>query len=320
MVYYRVVVKALGPSETALVSGTIWGHLAWAVRYLEGESELLGWLEAQTQQPWLISSWMPEGMLPKPLLPPSSKPPATGSLGEAEIYKKFNKAEFVSEDTFARLRGSMSDAGLAAAASAEWKAGKAPAAAGGDPALSSSGMRVAHNRIDRVSGRTPEEGGLFFDDVEVMTAGAGRQFFVGTPSPSIEKLQALLDFVGSSGFGANASTGCGHFHFELREEKTLFSAAGTRAMSLSHGVLTANMKDPRYRAHTHYGKLGGHFATGSFSPFKYPVLMMKPGATFTPADEGPFGELLNGVHHDAQLGALRQHALHLPVQFTEEAS
>jgi CRISPR-associated protein Csm4 len=91
-------------------------------------------------------------------------------------------------------------------------------------------------------------------------------------------------------------------------------------MSLSHGVLTGNMKDPRYRAHTHYGKLGGHFATGSFSPFKYPILMMRPGATFAPDGGGPFGELLDGVHHDKLLSALRQHALHLPVYFTEVAS
>lgn len=88
-------------------------------------------------------------------------------------------------------------------------------------------------------------------------------------------------------------------------------------MSLSHGVRTKNMLHVRYRQHVHFGKTGGHYATGSFSPFKYPLLMMCPAATFTPSDDGPFGELLHGVHHDPALASIVHYALHLPLAFSE---
>jgi len=133
-----------------------------------------------------------------------------------------------------------------------------------------------------------------------------------TPSPCLERLQSLFDYIGSVGFGANASTGRGQMRFEIREEQALFEGRGARAMSLSHGILTGNMYEPKYKQHTHFGRLGGHFASGSFSPFKYPILMMRPGATFRPADEGPFGKLVPDVHHDPALHRVRQHAMHLP--------
>jgi len=34
-------------------------------------------------------------------------------------------------------------------------------------------LRLAHNRIDRITGRTPEEGGLFFEEVEIPESAEG---------------------------------------------------------------------------------------------------------------------------------------------------
>ena len=93
-----------------------------------------------------------------------------------------------------------------------------------------------------------------------------------------------------------------------------FDYDGNRILSLSHGVLTANMAAPLYKLHTHYGKLGGLYAGGERSPFKYPLLLTRPGATFSPAAAGPFGELLTGVHpHHPEI---HQNAWHLGLPFT----
>lgn len=317
MTHYRITVTPLSPSETALVSGTVWGHLAWAVRYVEGESVFENWLSEQEKQPWLVSSQMPVGKLPRPLLSPPQRPSGNVSIEELDEHKKLTKAAFISEGVFTKLRNGMSEPALLQAMRSE--DGDAIAIPGTGKAEGSRSLRLAHNRIDRRSGRTPEEGGLFFEEVEIPEMAGGLQLFMFTPTPCLERLQSLFGYIGSVGFGANASTGRGQIKFEIQEEQALFEGRGARAMSLSHGILTGNMQEPKYKQHTHFGRLGGHFASGSFSPFKYPILMMRPGATFRPADEGPFGKLVPDVHHDPALQGVRQHALHLPLFFTEVA-
>jgi CRISPR-associated protein Csm4 len=306
MTHYRITVTPLGPWETALVSGTLWGQLAWAVRYLDGEAAFTVWLDGQMNDPWLISSGMPEGMLPKPLLTPASVVKRSASIEDADRDKSYRKAEFIDETVFLQLRERMGSESLAKILS-----DRSPVAPGAFL------QRSAHNRISRITGRTPEEGGLFFNDQMFSLPERRSQLFIRTSSPCSEHLEALFGFIGLNGFGANASTGCGHMKFEIEEEKDLFAGTGNRAVSLSHGTLTPGMKAARYRQHMHHGKLGGHFASGPFSPFKFPILMLKPGATFSPSGDGPFGELLSGVHHDPALAGIRHHALHLPLLFTE---
>lgn len=310
MIHYRITITPQGPRETELVSGTIWGHLAWAVRYLEGEAAFAAWLYEQIREPWLVSSSMPEGMLPKPILAPAIETQRAFDLAEADRQKDCQKIEFIDEKIFMKLRHRMETRAL------DREIAKKPDHRDKEPER----FLAAHNRISRTTGRTPEEGGLFFHDLMIERPDIRSQIFMRTHEPCKERIEALFDFIGSNGFGANASTGCGLMKFEIVEETELFAFSGNRAVSLSHGTLTPGMKAPRYRLHVHHGKLGGHFAVGAYSPFKYPILMVKPGATFTPVGEGPFGELLSKVHHDPTLSGIRHHALHLPLCFTEASS
>ncbi len=313
MVTYRITVSPKSPLGTTLVSGTVWGHLAWAVRYLEGEAAFARWLEEQAGHPWLVSSHMPVGMLPRPLLKPLAREDGITSLEAMQREKSARKIRFIPEATFLALRGRMSDAALNDAL-AQSVADVSTSGFGGVPEFKS------HNRIDRLTGTTPELGGLFFEEVTFTKPGGWCQLFLQAPTPCKDRLRDLFQFVGESGFGSNASTGNGHLGFAIDEETVLFSEDGTRAVSLSHGVLTGNMGTPRYKQHVHFGKLGGDYAKGGFSPFKYPVLMTQPGATFDLLDSGPFGALLDGVHHDPALARIRHHAFHLPLRFTEVIS
>ncbi len=313
MACHRITITPLSPLGTDLVSGTLWGHLAWAVRYRDGEEGLSRWLREQQESPWLLSSFMPAGMLPRPLLKPSPDNRAGLTLMEMRKEKETKNERFISEELFLRLRKNLNETTLKEGLQKEReKAGASRKAQWREPELR------AHNRIDRLTGSTPETAGLYFEQSRFFDRESSLQGFVFTSEPSLEKLKALFDFIGGSGgFGANASTGNGQFQTLIAEETALFESAGNRAMSMSHGVLTDNMGLVRYKQHAHFGKLGGHFATGAFSPFKYPILMMRPGATFTPTGKGPFGRLLSEVHHDPALAGVRHHALHLPVFFTE---
>ena len=89
-------------------------------------------------------------------------------------------------------------------------------------------------------------------------------------------------------------------------------------MSLAHGTITAEMREPRYRLHTHYGRLGSQFAQSSDAPFKRPLLMTQPGATFGAAPVALYGSMLANVHSADP--RIVQHAFHMPLGFNEAAS
>lgn len=307
---YRITINLKSPLGTELVSGTLWGHLAWALRYLEGDASFSKWMEEQELHPWLISSQMPVGMVPRPLLEPGSRKDASFSLHEMELDKRVRKVKFIPEAIFLKLRKKMSDEALSESLRRNLQDRHSK------QGLKRIGIK-AHNQINRHTGTTPQSGGLFFEEVEFPGSDNRGQVFLQTMEPCIDRLEALFKFVGESGFGANASSGNGCLGFALEEEKLLFADGGARAVSLSHGIITTNMQNPRYKQHVHFGKLGGDYAKGSFSPFKHPLLMAQPGATFDPTDGGPFGTLLRGVHHDLALAHIRHYALHLALRFTE---
>lgn len=313
MKYYRLIIEPIAPLGTALISGTLWGHLAWAVRYLEGEEALNEWLKKQESLPWLVSSAMPEGMLPRPLLRPMARPKDKPALEELQKAKKTKKMPYIQENVFLYLRDRLNETSLNEALKANLQQSSDK-----KDEKTSERSQIAKNRIDRLSGRTPDSGGLYFIEAEFYYK-ASLQIFIGMQEDEKKLLQRLLDYISSCGFGADASIGHGAFKYQLLEETALFAKAGTRCMSLSHGVITQEMTEPFYKLHTHFGKLGGHFVLGAYSPFKYPVLMAKPGATFNATEQGAFcGKILAQVHHELQ--EIRHYAVHLPIMFTEVSS
>lgn len=307
MKYYRLIIEPIAPLGTALISGTLWGHFAWAVRYLEGEEALKEWLEKQENEPWLVSSAMPEGMLPRPLLRPMSRPKDKPAIEELQKAKKIKKLSYIPERVFLSLRDRLNETSLNEALQSMPQK---------NSEQKTKRTQIARNRIDRLTGRTPDSGGLYFIEAEFFE-GVKLQVFIGMQQDGKDLLHQLLDYISVCGFGADASIGKGAFKYQLQEETQLFSySKGNRYISLSHGVITEEMMEPFYKLHTHFGKLGGHFVLGEYSPFKYPILMAKPGATFKSDGRGAFyGKILNNVHHELQ--EIRHYAVHLPIMFTE---
>jgi len=301
VLYYRVRLQLEAPLGTPLHSGTLFGHLCWARRFLEGEEALGRWLASLEQgEPFLLSSGLPAGMLPRPLLAP---------VRGAVEAKQVRKRQYLSLEDFLAMRGRLSARALAKAAT------------DGPERLRLKSHRLAHNTIDRRLGTTPEEGGLYFVDELWPCAPPGEavdwDVYVGA-SLSAGELAALFEAVGRLGYGRDATLGRGRFRVRVEPApEGLFGAAGRRLLSLSHGSLTANMRRPRYRLEPHFGKLGPVAAAeAAANPFKYPLTLLRPGATFEPADAGPFGELLRGVHPTAAF--VRHNAWHLAVAYDEQ--
>jgi len=312
MADYLVRLTLNAPLGSPLHSGTLFGHLCWALRYQDSEAALNDWLLELPEAPFLLSDGLPAGWLPRPLLAPP--PRFSQQPGEArdefreklEQAKKLRKRGWIRVTDFLALRDGLTETRLAARL---------------DPKTSPPTprrVRIAHNTIDRHTGTTPDSGGLYFMGEDWFADDAReRDVYVRTTLPR-ERVAGLFSLVGELGFGRDATLGRGQFQASLTEPPSgLFDFEGNRCLSLSHGSRSANMAAPRYKLHTHYGKVGGLYAGGVMSPFKRPLLLCRPGATFAPADGGPFGELLAGVHpHDS---SIRHNAWHLTVPFSEAA-
>lgn len=306
--YWRVKLKLESALRTPLHSGTLFGQLCWAFRALRGERELVNWLQAQREEPLLVSDAMPRDYLPRPMLAPMGRGGVL-SLGEVQQSKRLRKLSWIRREDFAALRGSMNEADLMVMLQRR--------DAYGPEGLAST--RRAHNTIDRLTGTTPEAGGLYFVDENWPTeVGESGCFDVSVGSWLDESfLHQLFSFVGQWGFGRDASTGRGRWSCAIEPEVAeWFGEGGARRMSLSHGSLTANMEAPRYRLHVHFGKVGGGYGMTS-NPFKFPLTLLRPGATFRPQEGGGarWGELLREVHPERPW--IVQQAEHLTVGFSE---
>ena len=314
---YRVRFRLASPLGTPLHSGTLFGNLCWIWRYLYGEEDLGRWLVSLQHDPFLISDGFLAEYLPRPLLRASE--PRALSLQEVNLRKRVKKLRLVPREIFLELRDKLSEDALQASL-IRWMTDEESAEKERTPEENrrhgvEGWVRVPHNHIHRLTGRTPDSGGLFFSE-ELWATGLKqyRDVYVYTSLP-IAKLRELFEQMGRFGYGKDASWGRGRFDgVEIEQERELDAdASRPRAMSLSHGSLTPNMGNARYHLETHYGRAGGVYSSTE-SPFKYPLVLLKPGATFDAA-AGPFGQLLTDLHPTKPW--VRHNAWHLVVTFRE---
>ncbi len=307
---------------TPLTSGTIFGHLCWAVRTDEGNAALEKWLERLPGEPFAVSDGFPEGLLPRLIVPPGApkpQPPAPldkNRLAALEREKQQRKLPFVPLDAWRNLRKRVTAAAIneCAVPGTPWMT---ELLGGGQNRQLPT---VAHNTIDRRSGHTPEEGGLYFSDDTFLQDRLRRvDVYVRTVWPP-ERVRALFGLIGENGYGRDASTGRGAFAVNAIEpaaelDEPPAHGGRQRMLSLSTGTVSANMRDARYRHTVHFGKVGKAMLSEVRGPWKLPLLLAAPGATFIPEGAGPFGEWLLGVHQDRR--GIGHNAFHVAIPFAE---
>lgn len=305
---FRIRLRLTAPLGTPMVSGTLFGHLCWAYLDRHGEGALGEWLEAMEggeRAPFLISDAFPADHLPRPLLAPEI-PGEDMSPEQARQHKRLRKAIWVPRQDFLRLRAQP-------AAESLWLKHVVDVEA-------PSAVQHAHNVIDRLRNTTPEVAGLWFvEDDWSFTRLPERDVYAETDLGPGD-LRDLFAHVGETGYGRDTTYGRGLFEVvdvvEDRELAKPLAGPDVRFVSLSHGCLTPNMAEARWRRVTHFGKLAARIDNGR--PWKKPLLLMRPGATFRPEGPGPFGRILDRVHLD--LPQVRFNAWHLAVPYREAAA
>ncbi|MCS7069709.1 MAG: RAMP superfamily CRISPR-associated protein [Meiothermus sp.] len=246
----------LGSLAHPLSAPTLWGHLAWWVRYTQGEDGLGAWLqEFQNKPPFLISSAFPRGYLPRPLLPPVQ-------VQDTLKRKKLKGLRYLSLETFKRV---IQEGEQALLNSPELEKSQTPR------------VRVASQTrvgIARATG-TAQEGILFTDRIYWL----GQQVWTVYVQMRGEAdyLETALREIGAFGYGGKASVGLGRFEVVAVEEMELPEAENpahyvTLAPTLPEG-------EGFFALETYWGRLGGHYAQAE-TPFKRPYLRAREGSVF----------------------------------------
>lgn len=330
---FRLRLDPTAPFGTPPTSGTLFGHLCWAKRARDGQEALRAWLARLPTEPFLISDLLPADHLPRPFILAPAATDQGGQVGSAhaaaasaDVAKMLKKRRFITLDAWRNLR-----TGATAAALDRLLAGTGTSGGtrSSDPPFLER-ARTPHNRIDRHTGKTPEAGGggLWFSDElwpRPLREGTGRvmaDLYVESVLPP-RQIEALLGHVGELGFGRDAAFGRGRFRIEGWEETAWLAEmpAGPgrrRMLSLSQGVITPNMTEARWRRFVLFGKIGREMIAAGRRPWKLPLVLAEAGATFAPADTGPFGAWVTGVHQDDDPSdPIGHNAFHLAVPYTE---
>lgn len=303
MTLYRYQLTPLSAFATPMRSDTLYGHLLWAAALLENEKRVTELIEAFAgdSPPFVISSALPSGQLPLPPLPSiprrrfKEKYQQHGGLDKKlQQYKAFRKLAFWSVDQWLKSQGRISQEDMFDQWLAVFEKTPPPDAAEAQTIR----QDLPHVTIDRQTGRVLAQGGLFFSSATWYRPGQTLDLYVETSE--VATFEKLMDHLADTGFGADRSTGKGHFSFQ-RDDKfqpAAFVGKGTHRLSLS--VCSATQTDAFRGYWTPFIKHGRAWSGfGERNPFKKPFFAFAEGSLFSAMPKSGF--VLHNIHSDPSL-------------------
>ncbi len=306
---FEIILRPKSSFLTPLQSDTIFGSICWAIKYSEGEQELVDFLEKyQTSPPLIISNGFPTGFFPKPLCNLITRKQIFDMVKEtfrdeskeniAQTVKKIKmikKVSLVSKGIFDELINGLSEIDYL-----KIKLSQKTENRENNYAKETTFYK---NSINRLTSRTREEGGLFTQDETFYSNDTTMSIFVKTDGCDKDYIEHIFKFISLNGFGKRKTVGKGHFELIEIKECTFTSPSNSNAfVSLSSFVPSINDPvDGWYEMHVKYGKLGGDYST-SKSPFKKPIRMFKAGSVFKTNDvKEYYGQMIAKIHSDEEI-------------------
>jgi len=332
----EILIKS--PFITPLHSDTLFGHIAWAMRYLKGEEYLEKFLnDFKEHPPLIISNAFPKDYLPKPI---------TEAIKENQLWelfnildigndkkkkieylsvlKKLNKEKYMKIAEFEKLKSSYSAFEYYKLIKERIK----DMMSGDTKKFNNTNTEkkeiVAHNVINRFS-NTSEN---FFQQTETFYHEDYQMDIYVKFREDLEKeFIDCMNFIAINGFGKDASTGKGHFSIEGFNECKFDDGEDYNAvMSLSNFIPFENDPlDGFYNIMTKFGKLGGEYAQYPIDngdkviPWKKPLLMLTEGSIFKYNDKkiDYLGRMIENVHFNPKIRHYA-YALVIPINLKEE--
>jgi len=279
---YMLKINLQSPIITPFHSDTIFGHFAWALKYLKGEQKLTEFLRGMNNEPppLLISNGFPKDLLPRPVGSQLSEEDEEKLKnlfiekgGSVEYFykalKTLKKVPYIHKDVFAQLiddystyelyqkviKGEISSRNFYPFAQECRDIGKICFPFKKDEKAKICKKKgiveteiIAHNTINRLTNTTGEGGGFFQQEEDFYEPGQEFNIYVRCQGDYVETVKLCFQYIADSGFGKDKSTGKGHFEIvswesETEDKKILPECKNPNAfMSLSNMI--PSEKDP----------------------------------------------------------------------------
>lgn len=302
-----------GKLATPLKGDTLFGQSCWALRHLYGVEQLEAWLAAYPRRPFLVwSDAFPAGYLPKPTLPPALylQAEAAGQADSRHTDRKtIKKRRWIPREAWGH---SLRDT-LTCAHDDQDVLNACGKPVAGPNTLTCTEVQP-HNSINRQTGTTGSEGFAPYgvDVIWHHPAVVWEVYAVYDDTAiSQEQVAAALDYIGSSGYGRDASVGLGKFQADLNPAACLpHHPHGDAVCTLApcapqHGGFSRERSF--YLPFTRFGRHGDSAALSS-NPFKKPALLADTAAILAGGDpQQPWaGQALTGVSNTPAFSAAVQ--------------
>lgn len=307
----RYSLRLRGPLGGPIQADTLWGQLCWALLETEGKPALVDFIEAcrSGHPPVLLSDAFPAGHLPRPILPalatarrdafaaehPLNDPGSdlAPAIQAHQRLKKLKSLRWLKAKDLATLADGLSESALLEHLwTKDLEQCKVEL-----PALTPSVQ--PHVSINRATGKALD-GQLFASEIFFVNGDSQQSHFdlyVRLDGFDPKRFFGLLQLVGLSGYGRDASTGGGQFGVEEAPAFEWPEVEANAAMALSAFVPSA--KDPAegtWRVTTKFGRVSNALPDND-KPFKVPLLMLEAGSVLRgDVTRGFFGTLMEKVH------------------------
>lgn len=304
----KITIKPTSSFISEMQSDTVFGHFCWAWRDIFGEESLQKNLKGYDERPFIVfSSAFPSDMLPLPILPSVEPKVFESSLKNifpnedaakvsAYFGKKQKKNNLIAwnELQLALSENITSESLLVNyMKGCDYKNGKLMPTK--EEGLCEKEL-VFKNSISRETGTTVKGGGslyhfseTFFNEKQEVKLDIYSMYDDRVISAGA--IEEVFSVIGKTGFGKDKSTGKGRFEIcaVVDEPKELAPHCKNPNgfISLSCGV-SDQYSDLLYgKTFTKFGKHGGTMAVQG-KHIKNPIIMYKPGSTFTIKEQKPF--------------------------------
>jgi CRISPR-associated protein Csm4 len=310
--------RPLSPFATPLRGDTLFGQICWALKHRHGRARLEACLEGYLQDdPFLVvSDPLPSGYLPRPSVP-------AYRLG------------FDSADVKARKRQKARQWLPREAATVplrQWHQHLRATPLDGveDKSLWRNHSNRMHNSLDRRSLCTANGEGFGPFQRELLwyqpALTLDTYLLVNENFLTGDELARLLQDIGSTGYGKEASTGLGRFDVEKTVEWPLVEApAASHWLTLAPCApqgLAWHTEHSYYKTYVRFGRHGDSAVHGN--PFKNPVLLADTAALLAPVGDVSArrwcGRGLGGVSKTIVTTVHQGYAPVIPVVFLEEGA
>ena len=324
---YRLTIEPRASFRTPLQSDTIWGHLMWALRYLEGEKELLAFLDRYRtgDPPLLVSAGFPAGTLPVPVLRPKQgsgqeekeregSPSLSDLVARSALRKALEEERYLPLGQWREIAAQLSVDRLQ---DAQREARKEPRTLKQEV----TETPVTRTAVDRITG-SAREAQLFVSDETFFHPGHHIEIWHKVSGDfALSRLEQWWRRVQANGFGRRKSAG--HGAFRIHGQGLVEANGELPAVDEPNGFASLSAWVPKrgdptdvtYRTRIKRGKLAEMLAL--HNAWKLPLLMLEPGAVARlPKDEAPgewYGGLVEDMHWQHEGIVQYAYAFPLPV-------